>query len=102
MLPHYLALNLPLEATDDEIRERYLLLVRQYPPEKEPERFRQLTEAFESLKSARARVNSRLFGILNLHDAGKAIRLLDPSFNVTRRRAGLTDMLSMANKLPLK
>ena len=39
-------LGLARGATEEQIRSRYLELVKQYPPEREPERFRQIRAAF--------------------------------------------------------
>ncbi len=100
MLPHYLTLNLTLEATDAEIRERYLQLVRLYPPEKDPQRFRRITEAFESIKDQRARVKSRLFGITDMRDPEEAIRMLGRTLDVKRRRVGLPELLKVCYRLP--
>lgn len=37
------------EATEEEIRKRYLELVRLYPPDREPERFRQIHDAYQQV-----------------------------------------------------
>jgi hypothetical protein len=37
-------------AGEEEVRARYLELVKQYPPEREPEKFRQVRAAFEAAK----------------------------------------------------
>ena len=37
------------DASDDEIKRRYLALVRSFPPDREPERFQTYRAAFEAL-----------------------------------------------------
>ncbi len=37
-------------ATDVEIRRRYLELIKQHPPERDPERFREIHQAYEFAK----------------------------------------------------
>ena len=54
-------LGLPESATDQEIRRAYLAKVREYPPEREPERFQEIRAAFEAIKDRRARVKYQLF-----------------------------------------
>jgi hypothetical protein len=55
------------EDTDHEtIKRRYLALVRQHPPEREPERFNEIRAAFEAVTSKRDRLRARL---LTIHDA---------------------------------
>jgi curved DNA-binding protein CbpA len=41
-------LGLPTGASDNEIRTRYLELVKQFPPERSPDRFRQIHAAYEA------------------------------------------------------
>jgi curved DNA-binding protein CbpA len=41
-------LGLPRHATEQEIRKRYLELVREFPPEREPERFQQIHAAYKA------------------------------------------------------
>jgi hypothetical protein len=43
-----LTLGLPPSATPEQARQRYLELVRQYPPDREPEKFREIHNAFQS------------------------------------------------------
>lgn len=38
------------DAGEDEVRARYLELVKQFPPEREPEKFREIRAAFEAAK----------------------------------------------------
>src|SRR6056297_1174450 len=37
------------EASEEEIRKRYLELIRLHPPDREPERFRQIHEAYQRI-----------------------------------------------------
>ncbi len=47
-------------ASDDEIKRRYLALVRDYPPDREPERFQTYRAAFEALHTERQRLAAKL------------------------------------------
>lgn len=44
-------LNLPASATKEEVEQAYLRLVRRYPPEFQPEKFRQIDDAYRFLIS---------------------------------------------------
>lgn len=44
----YLILGLPASASDAEIRARYLELTRAHPPEREPDRFREIHRAYQA------------------------------------------------------
>lgn len=92
MLTYYLTLDLPLDADDEQIRQRYLLLVKKYTPEKYPEKFKRITEAYEALKSPRKRIRTKLFGFLKMRDPEEAINALADAVEVKRRRPGLKEL----------
>jgi|GEM_PF-3366206 len=50
-------LGIPYEATDEEVRSAYFLKVKEHPPEKDPEGFKRLRKAFESLREEEDRVD---------------------------------------------
>lgn len=56
----FAALGVAEEADDAAIRQRYLALVRAYPPDRAPERFQAYRQAFEAIRDARARAATRL------------------------------------------
>lgn len=43
-------LGVPRDADEEQIRSRYLKLVKQFPPEREPEKFRAIRAAYEATK----------------------------------------------------
>lgn len=47
---HYHTLGLAPGCSPEELRKRYLELVRKYPPETYPERFSKIHEAYDKLK----------------------------------------------------
>jgi curved DNA-binding protein CbpA len=47
-------------ASDDEIRAAYLEKVKQYPPEREPEEFERVRDAYETLRDPRKRARDML------------------------------------------
>jgi curved DNA-binding protein CbpA len=54
---------LGVERTSDEatIKRAYFRLVREYPPEREPERFQLIRAAYDQVKTAEARSQTDLF-----------------------------------------
>lgn len=58
----YRVLGLRPDASDAAIREAYLNLVQQHPPEREPERFAVIREAYERIRDLDRRTRYRLFG----------------------------------------
>ncbi len=63
MADPYETLGLARSASDDEIRRRYLELVRQFPPEREAERFAAIRQAYDQLRDPVSRLGARLFEI---------------------------------------
>ena len=58
----YQILNLAPDATDAEIREAYLRLVRRYPPAQFPERFSQVAKAYAKIDTPEKRLDYQLLG----------------------------------------
>jgi len=57
----YLVLGLERNASQPDVRQAYFELVRQYPPEKEPETFKIIRAAYEKLRTAAAQAETDLF-----------------------------------------
>jgi curved DNA-binding protein CbpA len=53
-------LGLSLNATEEEIRAAYLRKVKEYPPERSPEQFEKIRDAYETLRDPRRRMRSLL------------------------------------------
>lgn len=53
-------LGVPADATDEEIRAAYLLKVRECPPDRAPEAFERVRDAYEMLRDPRRRMRHRL------------------------------------------
>jgi curved DNA-binding protein CbpA len=86
-------LGLTADCDDEAIRRRYLELVRQFPPEQNPERFAQIRQAFESLKDLDTRLRWRLFEE-GKNDSIDAI-IGELTCRTTRQRIPLEKLLSM-------
>ena len=93
MLIHYLTLGLALEATDDEIRNRYLQLVKDFPPEKNPYRFQSINKAYEVLKDKRNRVRAKLFMGIDTIDYENGLRALKQQVPFKKKAVGLRTLI---------
>ena len=58
----YNALGVTLESTDHEIRDAYLRLVRAHPPEREPERFHRIQQAYAQIQGEDNRLTHAALG----------------------------------------
>src|SRR5271167_4763359 len=78
------------DAGDDQIKQRYLALVRAFPPDREPERFQAYRAAYEALRDQRKRLEAKL---LRTNDAALArLKLLfaAPSKSISGRATKAT------------
>ncbi len=60
----YAILGLPADEdlADEAVRQRYLHLIREFPPEQQPEKFAAVRAAYEKIRTLPARADHRLFG----------------------------------------
>ena len=59
----YSVLGVPNNAGEAEIRSRYLDLVRQFPPEKEPQRAAAIRAAYDAIRDPMVRLKHQLFDV---------------------------------------
>jgi curved DNA-binding protein CbpA len=59
----YEILSLPRSSSETDVRRRYLELVRQYPPDRAPERFAEIHQAYDKLRDPVVRIESKLFDL---------------------------------------
>jgi curved DNA-binding protein CbpA len=65
-------LGLAQGAGDDEIRKRYLQLVREFPPDRAPERFAAVRAAYDTLRDPVRRLETELLS-LTTNDSFEAL-----------------------------
>lgn len=89
----YNVLGLARQASETEIKRAYFQMVRQFPPEREPEKFREIRTAYEQLRDPQSRARTALF------------LLQPPPALPSRRRSGYDlrvhaeDLLTLAMEL---
>jgi DnaJ-class molecular chaperone len=93
MYPFFI-LDLPRDASDEDVDRRYHELLRKYPPDRAPEEFREIRRAFEALRDRRARLRVRLF---HFDETGRRLLEAHPPWSERERRrlsvAELADLL---------
>ncbi len=57
----YEVLGVSRQADDAEVRNRYLQLVREFPPDRAPDRFAEIRAAFDQLRDPVALLEKQLF-----------------------------------------
>ena len=98
MLAHYLTLGLSPSATPEEIRRRYLALIRAHPPSRKPEHSQRIIAAYEALKDDRSRVETALFGMTRYGDFEQALDALVRARPRRRSTPGLKTLLAAEGK----
>ena len=93
MLAHYLTLGLEAGATDKQIRERYLELIKIHTPERDARHFQDITEAYEAVKDRRTRIHSRIFAGRDTGDVEAALLFLVRAGKPKPKRVGLQEVL---------
>jgi curved DNA-binding protein CbpA len=63
MIDTYDVLGLRRDADEAEIRGRYLELVRQFPPDRAPERFAAIREAYDRVRDPAVRLEAQIFRV---------------------------------------
>jgi curved DNA-binding protein CbpA len=69
----YDVMGLAAGASETEIRQRYLELVHEFPPDREPERFAAVHAAYASLRDPALLLRAQLFSIAPGNDSIEAI-----------------------------
>ena len=89
MIFPYLALGVPETTTDEDVRRAYLLKIRMYPPEQNPDEFQRVCEAYELIKTESARTRLRLFGMPGKKPGAPMADLVPKPVAGERRRVGV-------------
>jgi curved DNA-binding protein CbpA len=77
-----------------EIRQRYLELVRQFPPDREPRRFTEIRAAYDALRDPVVRLQSQLFEFRSTDSLDAMI--LDVQQRLRKAKIPLPILLSLA------
>ncbi len=97
MLKSFIILDLPIDASDAQIRERYLKLVKEFTPEKAPDKFQNFTTAYEGIKDRRSRVKSKIFNALRDMEGDATFRSLVKSVKFKKKHTNLGELLQALN-----
>lgn len=84
-------------ADESEIRRRYLELVRQHSPEREPERFAEIRNAYEQLRDPVKRMERQLFEVDDQDSLDVVLR--DVRSQLRNKRIPTQTLLDMAARL---
>ncbi len=93
MIHPYGVLGLPRNASEEEIRKRYLELVRAHPPSRAPRRFQKVVAAYDAIKTPAARVESHLFGAVRYETFEDALADVEDTADLGRRVPGLRELV---------
>jgi len=95
MLDPFHVLGVAADADDETIRRRYLELVRENPPERAPEKFAAIRQAYEQVKDMETRLKKRLFELDKDLSIGTIIE--EVTCKSPRHRVSLAKLIEMAS-----
>lgn len=90
----FVELGVDENADDETIKRRYLALVRAHPPDREPERFQMLREAYEAISGRRQRMEQKLLRTNGAALARLKLRCLTAP-DAGRRRPSQATMMAL-------
>lgn len=94
----YAVLGLERSAGSDEIRRAYFGLVREHPPERHPEKFKQIRAAYERINTPERRARTDLF---LLQPPPTPPKRRSPSFDLGVQPADILDLALKLGVQPL-
>jgi len=92
----YELLGLTSDADETSIRQRYLELVRQFPPDREPERFVAIRAAFDELKDPARRLETLI--LRPCHADTLDAMAADLRARLSKARLPLDSLLALADR----
>jgi len=87
-------LGVSASAEPDEVRRRYLELVRQHPPDRDPERFAEIRQAYDELSDPIQQLRKLLFDVESVDSIDRVIA--DLHAQLRQRRIPTDVLLSLA------
>ena len=93
MLKYFLTLRISFPSTDEEIRRAYLDMVKQFPPERYPREFGEISEAYEALKGEAHRIRTSLLSFLHVNYPEDELVTLGRMGSLHNGQAGLRDLI---------
>jgi DnaJ-class molecular chaperone len=93
VLKYYLVLGVSFPSTDEEIRRAYLDMVKRFPPERNPQEFAAISEAYEALKDEAHRIRTSLLSFLHANYPEDDILALGRMSRLHAGQAGLRDLM---------
>ncbi len=94
MADPFLILGVSAHAESDEIRRRYLELVRQHSPDRDPERFAEIRAAYDELSDPVQQLQKLLFDVESVDSIDRVI--VDLRARLRQRRIPTDMLLSLA------
>jgi curved DNA-binding protein CbpA len=65
--PYQILTISPKNATDETVRKAYMEAIRRHPPDRDPEAFERIRNAYELIDNEQKRIQLDLFGLDNKH-----------------------------------
>ena len=94
MLKSFLILDLPMNSSDEQIRKKYLKLIKENRPENAPEQFRKIQAAYEAVKDRRSRIKTKLFAAFTNSEIDETLQTVAQSIKFSKKQTKLTNLIA--------
>jgi curved DNA-binding protein CbpA len=89
LIDPYAVLGVTRQADEAEVKRAYFRLVREFSPEKDPERFQEIRAAYEKVNTAESRAQTNLF---LLQPPPELPRRRQPKYDLSVHREDIIDL----------
>ena len=90
--------SLGVDASDQEVQQRYYQLIEKFPPDRHPEEFTMIREAYEQLKDQQRRMKTRLFYFTDPDKGVPLLQTLPEPTSAKRRRLATNELAELLKK----
>ena len=95
----YEVLNINKDSDEKEIKDRYMTLVRKYPPEKQPEKFAEIREAYEILSDSKRKREHDLELEIALEKENEKLRKLEDEADIALEKGDYRKAIDIYKKI---
>ncbi len=95
----YAVLELSPGCSEDQIRKAYLEQVRKYPPDRDPERFAKIRDAYDQLRDPVTRIRSQVFSPSSVDSFDDLLHDMQQKGSGTSAKLSIVSVLKLAESL---
>lgn len=95
----YSVLELSAGCTEEQIRKAYLEQVRKHPPDRDPERFAAIRDAYDQLRNPETRMRNRVLKVSTVDSIDDLLRDTQQKGAAVSSKLSIVSVLKLAESL---